>query len=107
MYAGLVVLTCLVAGCQSATDQRRLSQFLGGGKEEDAAGQAAEYGAAPNGQLSLAKPASLGPAEIGQPPSDAAGVPTLAGPELYPGTGLSVQAAAQTNPVIQSATGDI
>jgi general secretion pathway protein D len=104
---GLVILACLVAGCQSATDKRRLTQFLGG-KEQDVAAQAPDNGpAAPNGQVSLAKPGSLAPAVIDQPPSDTAGVPTLSGPELYPGAGMSVQAAAQTNPVTSSTSGDI
>ena len=100
-------MACLAAGCQSATDQRRLTQFLGG-KEQDVSVQTADDApAAPNGQISLAKPASLAPAGIDQPPSDAAGVPTLSGPELYPGTGTGIQAAAQTNPVTLSTSGDV
>jgi general secretion pathway protein D len=106
--AGLVILACLTAGCQSATDKRRLTQFLGG-KEQDAAVQVTDSNpAAPDGQISLAKPGSFGPAVIGEPPSDTAGVPTLSGPELYPGTGLGIQqAAAQTNPVTLGTSGDI
>ena len=105
--AGLVVVACLVTGCQSATDKRRLAQFLGG-KEQDVAVQTADDApTAPNGQISLAKPASLAPAGIDEPPSDAAGVPTLSGPELYPGTGIAIQAAAQTNPVTLNTSGDI
>jgi general secretion pathway protein D len=102
-----VILACLVAGCQSATDKRRLAQFLGG-KEQDAAAPAADNSpAAPNGQISVAKPVSLGPAVIDEPPSDTAGVPTLSGPELYPGAGMTIQAAAQTNPVTLGTSGDI
>jgi general secretion pathway protein D len=105
---GLVILACLTAGCQSATDKRRLTQFLGG-KEQDAAVQVQDGNpAAPDGQISLAKPGSFGPAVIGEPPSDAAGAPTLSGPELYPGTGLGIQqAASQTNPVTLGTSGDI
>src|SRR5262245_54191638 len=101
------MLACLPAGCQSATDQRRLTQFLGG-KEQDTAVQVADYDpAAPDSQIGLAKPSSLGTAAIGEPPSDTAGVPTLSGPELYPGTGLAIPAAAQTNPVTTSNSGDV
>lgn len=104
---GLAVLACFVAGCQGATDKRRLTQFLGG-KEQEAAVQAPDNApTVPNGQISLAKPGSLGPAAIDGPPSDTAGVPTLSGPELYPGTGMSIRAAAQTNPVTLSTSGDI
>ena len=102
-----LILACFVAGCQSATDKRRLTQFLGG-KEPDVAAQATDSApAAPSSQISLAKPVSLGPAGIDEPPSDAAGVPTLSGPELYPGAGITAQAAAQTNPVTLSTSGDI
>ena len=51
--AGLVVAACLVAGCQSATDKRRLAQFLGG-KEQDVAAQATEM----NVQFNLGNPES-------------------------------------------------
>jgi general secretion pathway protein D len=105
--AALVVVVCLVAGCQSATDKRRLAQFLGG-KEPEVAAQATDSASAgPHNQISLAKPVSLAPAAIDQPPSDTAGVPTLSGPELYPGAGLTVQAAAQTNPITLGASGDV
>lgn len=104
---GLVTLACLVAGCQSATDKRRLAQFIGG-KEPGVAAQATDSApSAPNSQISLAKPVALGPAGIDQPPSDTAGVPTLSGPELYPGVGMTVQPAAQTNPVSLGSSGDI
>src|SRR5262249_51104665 len=105
--AGLVILACLLAGCQSATDKRRLAQFLGGKEQDVAVGAAATSPGPSNEQISLAKPVPIGPAAIGEPPSDTAGAPTLSGPELYPGTGFGIQAAAQTNPVTLGTNGDV
>src|SRR5262249_28610553 len=89
------------------TEKRRLTQFLGG-KDRDVAAQ--ETASAPNpasDQVSLARPGRLGPAVIDEPPSDGAAAPTLSAPELYPGTGLGVQPAAQTNPVTLGSNGDV
>jgi general secretion pathway protein D len=103
---GLVVVACIVAGCQSATDKRRLAQFLGGKEQEIPAVEAASTPGAPENQISLAKPGPLGPTAI-EPSSDTAAVPTLSGPELYPGTGIAIQAAAQTNPITTSDNGNV
>lgn len=93
---GVVLLAVWLAGCSGANRERRLDQFLGN-KEEDrppvaAAGQ-------PDGRGGLAMSSAPLSGEVNSPQSDLAEGPTLAGPELYPGSGFGPQPMKQINPV--------
>ena len=95
-------LACIVAACQGPEGERRLHQFLVGKDREPPPAVQVR-----TDQIGLAKPMPLGSAMIEQPPSDAAAVPTLSAPELYPGSGFGPQAVAQINPVALGANGDV
>jgi general secretion pathway protein D len=103
---GLGCFGAALAGCTGPNDERRLAQFLGGGKEASAPAPAAAPNA-PNAQLGMARPAPLGPDELPQPPSDAPGAGALTTAELYPGTGFGVRPQPQANPVVLGQGGEV
>jgi general secretion pathway protein D len=104
---GLAWLGMALAACTGPHDERRLAQFLGGGKESAAPGQEIAPNA-PNAQLGMSRPAQLGPDVLPQPPSDAPGTGTLTEAEIYPGTGFSgVAPQPQANPVVLGQGGEV
>ena len=102
---GLAWLGLAVAGCTGPNAERRMAQFLGGGKEASAPAEAAPD--AGNAQVSMSRPAPLGPDSPPQPPSDAPGAGTLNQAELYPGTGFGVRPQPQANPVVLGEGGEV
>ena len=103
---GMAWLVTALAGCQGPHDERRLAQFLGGGKET--AGDPPESAPnAPNAQVGMSRPAQLGPEVLPQPSSDPPQAGTLTQPELYPGAGFGTRPAVQTNPVVLGDGGEV
>src|SRR5919109_1032745 len=103
---GLAWLGLALAACTGPNDERRLAQFLGGGRESAAPGQEIAPNA-PNAQVGMARPTPLGPDELPQPPSDTPEAGTLSQAELYPGTGFGVKAQPQANPVVLGQGGEV
>lgn len=102
---GVALLATALAACGGPNSERRMAQFLGGGKETDP--RSVAVSGEPDGRtgLALSQPPVSG--EIGTPQSDQAEGPSLGGPELYPGAGFAIQPAQQTNPITLSDGGDI
>jgi general secretion pathway protein D len=105
MIVGMAWLGMALAGCQGPHDERRLAQFLGGGKET--AGDQESAPNAPNAQVGMSRPAPLGPEVPPQPSSDPPQAGTLTQPELYPGAGFGIRPAVQTNPVVLGEGGEV
>jgi general secretion pathway protein D len=101
---GLVVLAAALAGCSGPNAERRMSQFLGGGKEQ---GYPAALAGQPDARTSLAMSQPPVSGAVGGPQSDLAEGPSLSGPELYPGAGFGVRPVKQVNPVTLSEGGDV
>lgn len=93
---GVAFLAVALAGCSGANRERRLDQFLGN-KDQDRPPVAAA--SQPDGRSGLAMSTPPLSGEVGRPQSDLAEGPTLAGPELYPGSGFGPQPSKQINPV--------
>lgn len=103
---GLAWLGVALAGCSGPHDERRLAQFLGGGKETAEVGRDLAPNA-PNAQIGMSRPAQLGPDVLPQPPSDAPGTGTLTQAELYPGAGFGIEPQPQANPVVLGQGGEV
>jgi general secretion pathway protein D len=103
---GLAWLGVTLAGCAGPHDERRLAQFLGGGKETAEVGQDLAPNA-PNAQIGMSRPAQLGPDVLPQPSSDAPGTGTLTQAELYPGAGFGIEPQPQANPVVLGQSGEV
>ena len=93
---GVAFLAVALAGCSGANRERRLDQFLGN-KDQDRPPVAVAGQPDGRGGLAMSNPPLSG--EVGSPRSDLAEGPTLAGPELYPGSGFGPQPSKQINPV--------
>jgi general secretion pathway protein D len=103
---GLAWAGLALAACTGPNDERRLAQFLGGGREASAVIPEPAPNA-PNAQIGMARPAPLGPDVLPQPPSDTPGAGALTQAELYPGTGFGIQPRPQVNPVVLGQGGEI